>query len=81
KNLLILRTIYIYTSHLKTDEPDYDLLIKLSSTVKVPVFAEGRINTPQVAKRIMEKGAFALVVGSAITRPTLITEWFVNAIK
>ncbi len=70
-----------YTSHLKTDEPDYDLLIKLSSTVKVPVFAEGRINTPQVAKRIMEKGAFALVVGSAITRPTLITEWFVNAIK
>lgn len=70
-----------YTNHLKTDEPDYDLLEKLSTTVKIPVFAEGRINTPAIAKKIMEKGAFALVVGSAITRPTLITEWFVKAIK
>ena len=70
-----------YTSHLKTDEPDYDLLEKLSSSVKIPVFAEGRINTPAIAKKIMEKGAFALVVGSAITRPTLITEWFVKAIE
>ncbi len=70
-----------YTSHLKNDEPDYDLLGKLSSTVHIPVFAEGRINTPITAKKIMEKGAFALVVGSAITRPTLITEWFVKAIE
>jgi N-acylglucosamine-6-phosphate 2-epimerase len=70
-----------YTSHLKNDEPDYDLLEKLSSTVHIPVFAEGKINTPITAKKIMEKGAFALVVGSAITRPTLITEWFVKAIE
>lgn len=70
-----------YTSHLKNDEPDYNLIQKLSSTVDVPVFAEGRINTPAIAKKVMEKGAFAIVVGSAITRPALITEWFVKAIE
>jgi putative N-acetylmannosamine-6-phosphate epimerase len=40
---------------LKNDEPDYDLLEKLSSTVHIPVFAEGKINTPITAKKIMKK--------------------------
>lgn len=70
-----------YTSHLKTSGPDYELVSKLVKSIQTPVFAEGRINTPEMAKKIMECGAYAIVVGSAITRPTLITTWFKEAIE
>ncbi len=46
-----------------------------------PVIAEGRINTPELAASAIKAGAWAVVVGSAITRPHLITKWFVDAIK
>lgn len=46
-----------------------------------PVFAEGRYNTPEDAALAIEAGAWAVVVGSAITRPHLITKWFVEAIN
>lgn len=62
----------------KSEEPDYQLVEKLSKVLTVPLFAEGRINTPDIAKRVINCGAFAIVVGSAITRPTMITEWFVK---
>ncbi len=62
----------------KSEEPDYKLVEKLSKVLSVPLFAEGRINTPDIAKRVINCGAFAIVVGSAITRPTMITEWFVQ---
>ena len=45
-----------------------------------PVIAEGRIRTPEQAKAAIEAGAFAVVVGSAITRPEHITEWFATAV-
>ena len=46
-----------------------------------PVFAEGRYNTPVEAARGIENGAWAVVVGSAITRPHLITQWFSEALQ
>jgi N-acylglucosamine-6-phosphate 2-epimerase len=46
-----------------------------------PVFAEGRFNTPEDSRLAIEFGAWAVVVGSAITRPHLITEWFVDSIR
>ena len=45
------------------------------------MIAEGNINTPEKLKRVLELGAFCAVVGSAITRPQLITKSFANAIK
>lgn len=45
-----------------------------------PVFAEGRYNTPAEAAKGIAAGAWSVVVGSAITRPHLITRWFVEAI-
>lgn len=38
------------------------------------VIAEGNINTPEKVKRVMQLGVFSIVVGSAITRPQLITK-------
>lgn len=46
-----------------------------------PIFAEGRYNTPNEAAAAINNGAWAVVVGSAITRPHLITQWFVEAIN
>lgn len=46
-----------------------------------PVISEGRYNTPREAAEGIKAGAWAVVVGSAITRPHLITEWFVKAVE
>jgi len=61
--------------------PDFDLLRKLTLQLKVPVIAEGRIATPRQAVQALEQGAFAVVVGSAITRPQWITAQFTERIK
>jgi N-acylglucosamine-6-phosphate 2-epimerase len=63
------------------DAPDFKLLEKLVADLKVPVLAEGRIATPEQAVRALNLGAFAIVVGSAITRPQWITARFVQGIK
>ena len=47
----------------------------------VPVFCEGRVHTPEDARAAMEAGAFAVVVGTAITHPTSITGWFAKAVE
>ncbi len=65
--------------------PDFDLLRRLVEVVTgrfgVPVVAEGRVWEPHQARRCLELGAFAVVVGSAITRPHHITRRFVEAMK
>jgi N-acylglucosamine-6-phosphate 2-epimerase len=45
------------------------------------VIAEGNINTPEKARRVIELGAFTVVVGSIITRPQLITRAFAEALE
>ncbi|GIV45929.1 MAG: hypothetical protein KatS3mg036_0747 [Ignavibacterium sp.] len=65
----------------KIKSPNFELVKSLVNKIKTPVIAEGRINTPQDAKRMIELGAFAVVVGTAITRPHIVTSWFVEAMK
>lgn len=65
----------------KGEEPDFDLIEKLSKELKIPLFAEGRINTPEQASKAMSLGAWCVITGSAITRPRVVTSWFVNAIE
>ncbi len=84
---LIGTTLSGYTDYTKkkaaTDRPDFDLLEGLAKRLsdKVPVIAEGRIRTPEQARQALDFGAFAVVVGSAITRPWLITKRFADAIE
>lgn len=81
---LISTTLNGYTPETisdKTKEPNFDLVNQLVNKVKTPVVAEGRINSPEAAKRMIELGAFAVVVGTAITRPQVVTSWYVDAIK
>jgi N-acetylmannosamine-6-phosphate 2-epimerase/N-acetylmannosamine kinase len=61
------------------EEPDFALLRAIAGCGR-PVIAEGRIRTPEQARTAIEAGAYAVVVGSAITRPEHITEWFAAAV-
>lgn len=60
--------------------PDLDFLAEAVRRLQVPVIAEGRFNTPELAARAIGLGAHAVVVGSAITRPELVTGWFKDAV-
>ena len=59
--------------------PDINLVAEACGLAK-PVFAEGRYNEPRLAAAALRAGAAAVVVGSAITRPEHITQWFADAI-
>jgi len=61
--------------------PDYELVEKLVKEINVPVIAEGKINSPGFAGEMIKRGAWAVVVGTAITRPRIVTGWYVDAIK
>ncbi len=65
----------------RRDGPDFELIAALAGRLEVPVFGEGRINTPEEALHVLELGAFAVVVGGAITRPQLITRRFTSKIE
>lgn len=71
-----------YTAHSpKTDGPDYDLVKRLSAEVDIPVIGEGRIHSPEQAVEMLDAGAFAVVVGGAITRPLEIAQRFIKAVE
>lgn len=61
----------------KTEGPDLELVAELSALLALPLLAEGRIHTPAQAAAARNAGAFAVVVGTAITHPTTLTSWFV----
>ncbi|MEF9990949.1 MAG: N-acetylmannosamine-6-phosphate 2-epimerase [Romboutsia sp.] len=75
-------TLAGYTSYTKCiDGPDFELTERLVKDLKIPVIAEGRINTPQDLEKVFNLGAYSAVVGSAITRPQLITEKFAKVVS
>lgn len=65
----------------KIEADDFSILREIVGKATHPVIAEGNIDTPQKAKRVIELGAFCVVVGSIITRPQLITRSFANALE
>lgn len=66
------------SAQLKIENNDFEIIREILSKVKHPVIAEGNINTPEKAKRVVELGCFSVVVGSIITRPQLITKAFAD---
>ena len=59
---------------------NWSLVERLVQKIKVPVIVEGHITQPDEVKRALDLGAYAVVVGSAITRPESITARFVKTI-
>jgi N-acylglucosamine-6-phosphate 2-epimerase len=78
----VATTLSGYTRYSQGSEgPDLDLVEELASRLTVPVFAEGRIGTPEDARRALDRGAWAVVVGTAITSPARITSRYCVALQ
>lgn len=68
------------TAHCQ-EGPNFELVRQMAATLPCPVIAEGRVHTPEQAKKMLDLGAWAVVVGGAITRPLEIASRFMNAIR
>lgn len=81
---IISTTLSGYTSYTldkNNGEPDFELLRNLVKITECPIILEGRIWTPEHVKTAFNLGAHSVVIGSAITRPQLITERFIKMSK
>ncbi|HDR1060615.1 N-acetylmannosamine-6-phosphate 2-epimerase [Pasteurella multocida] len=77
---IIGSTMSGYTGGEIPAEPDYQLVKDLNAA-GCRVMAEGRYNTPELAKTAIEIGAYSVTVGSALTRLEHIVSWFADAVK
>ncbi|HKM97478.1 MAG TPA: N-acetylmannosamine-6-phosphate 2-epimerase [Buttiauxella sp.] len=76
---LIGTTLSGYLTADTPDEPDL-ALVKALHDEGCRVVAEGRYNSPQLAAQAIEQGAWAVTVGSAITRLEYICQWYRDAL-
>ena len=77
---MVATTLAGYTRDSRqSNGPDFMLMEELARR-GVPFLAEGRIASPAEARQALDLGAFAVIVGSAITRPDVITRWYVDAL-
>lgn len=77
----VLTTMRGYTSgtrHVTAFQPEF--VAELCRRVAVPVIAEGRVDTPELAAKAVAAGAWCVIVGTAITRPSEVTRRFVQQI-
>jgi N-acetylmannosamine-6-phosphate 2-epimerase/N-acetylmannosamine kinase len=77
--LTTLRGYTPETRHIR--DFDVQFVRDLARELETPVIAEGRIGTPQQAAAALEAGAFAVIVGTAITRPDAIVQRFVGEMQ
>ena len=75
---IISTTLSGYTLHSRQDlkGPDFELLSKLVKNLDCPVVLEGRVWEPEEVTKAFDIGAHSVVIGSAVTRPQLITKRF-----
>nr|WP_199288029.1 N-acetylmannosamine-6-phosphate 2-epimerase [Culicoidibacter larvae] len=81
---IIAPTLMGYTDETKDwniADNGFERLKQMLKDITTPIIAEGHIDTPEKAKRVLELGVHAVVVGGAITRPQQITERFVETMK
>jgi len=72
---LIGTTLYGYTEETKhLSPPGYQLLTEMVKKIERPIICEGGISTPEMAKQALELGAYAVVVGTAITGVDLLAK-------
>ena len=81
---IVSTTMSGYTKHtqdLDKSKPNLDLLEKLAKDLKIPVVCEGRVHTPEQVIEALNRGAYAVVVGGAITRPYEIAKRFYDKLN
>lgn len=58
-----------------------ELVKQITNICDIPVIAEGKIQTAEEAAEVLNAGAYAVVVGTSITRPEIITSRYVKTIE
>jgi N-acylglucosamine-6-phosphate 2-epimerase len=65
---LVGTTLYGYTTETQTlSPPGFSLLAQMVEKLAVPAICEGGISSPEMAQEAIDLGAYAVVVGTAIT--------------
>ena len=78
---MIGTTLRGYTEETKgISIPDMNLIRNLSEKIHIPLIAEGGIWEREQLSDVFKNGAYAAVIGTAITRPRDITRRFVESI-
>ena len=79
---IVATTLSGYTSYSRQQEhPDFLLIGELAARIQTPIIAEGRIASPEDARRALDEGAHAVVVGTAITAIDWVTKRYVAALN
>ncbi len=74
-------TLYGYTTATRhLTPPGLDLLTQMVEQLEVPIICEGGIASPQMARQALDRGAYAVVVGTAITGIDLQTKAYCRAL-
>lgn len=77
---VISTTLSGYTAETKhLTDPDFKLLERLAAKLTIPVVCEGRLRSTDDVRRAFDCGAFAVVVGGAITGIDLLVQRFAGA--
>ena len=71
---------YTQTDGSTPNGPDVELVRQLVARLDCPIIAEGRIRTDSDVRAVCDAGAYAVVVGTAITNPMAITAHLTGAI-
>lgn len=75
-------TLYGYTEATRQQTPPgFELLAQLVDRLDVPVICEGGIASPQMARAAIDRGAFAVVVGTAITGIDALVQSYQSALS
>jgi N-acylglucosamine-6-phosphate 2-epimerase len=77
---IVATTLSGYTNGRPPTGPDVELVRQLAAKLDCPIVAEGRIRTPEDVRSVCDAGAYAVVVGHAITNPMDLTARLVSAI-
>ncbi|PZV09544.1 MAG: acetylmannosamine-6-phosphate 2-epimerase [Leptolyngbya sp.] len=79
---LVGTTLYSYTPDTQyLTPPGFDLLTELVEKLEVPIICEGGIASAQMAKQALDRGAYAVVVGTAITGIDLQVKAYTTALS
>jgi N-acylglucosamine-6-phosphate 2-epimerase len=78
----VATTLYGYTAETAQYRAvNWELVQQLIEKMRIPLIVEGHISEPAEVRRALDMGAYAVVVGAAITRPESIAARFVKAIQ
>ena len=64
-----------------TGGPDLALVRALAERTATPIICEGRVHSPALAKAALEAGAWAVVVGTAITAIDWVTRRYIDEMQ